>query len=110
MIDALVKGRIYKAAVVRTAKSGDTIATCSTRTGTGMGDGGLFVNCIAFAPETVTTLLLPEPNGRGGDARSDSEDLYEKGRPPEADPAAQVRRVLTANHVRRKRSTEPGVQ
>ena len=56
MIDALVGGKLFKAAEERRAKSGKTFATANVRAADGDGES-LFVNVVAFSDSAKAALL-----------------------------------------------------
>ena len=56
MIDALISGKLYGQPAQRTGKSGKPFAVAKVRCAAGDGES-LFVNVIAFDPDTCTALL-----------------------------------------------------
>lgn len=56
MIDALIAGKLYGQPKTMTSKTGKPFATAKVRAAAGEGEA-LFVNVIAFDPDTVAALL-----------------------------------------------------
>jgi hypothetical protein len=108
MIDALITGRVHRAAQSRTSSSGKRFVTATVRTV--LRDGtALFVNVIAFDDKAVSALLALAV----GDAVSLAGELTPKVySPPQGEPrvslALLAHAVLTEYHVVRKRKAVRG--
>lgn len=110
MIDGLVGGKLYGAAVERTGQSGKRFVTAKVRTPAPDGEA-LFVNVITFSESVAASLLALED----GDAVSLAGELTPKAwsdRNGEARPSLDLvaRAVLTPYHVARKRQRMKGEQ
>lgn len=106
MIDALVSGKLYGTPQERTASTGSPFVTLKVRAVAGDG-GSVFVNVIAFAPDTCAALLAL------GDGDGDSVALAGTITPKvwidregEARPSLDMvaHACLSAYHVTRKRN------
>ena len=103
MIDALISGRLYAAAVERTSSNGNPFVVAKVTAASGSGDS-LFVSVIAFSQSARTALLALEP----GDSVALVGELTPKvWTDRHGEPRMQVdlvaHSVLTAYHVARKR-------
>ena len=110
MIDALIAGKLYGQPKQMTGKQGKPFAIAKVRAAAGDGES-LFVNAIAFDPDTVAALLALDD----GDSVALSGALTPKtwtDRGGNAKPALDLvaHAVTTAYHVTRKRKAmERGV-
>ena len=103
MIDALIAGKLYGQPKQMTGKAGKPFAIAKVRAAAGEGDA-LFVNVIAFDPDTVAALLALGD----GDSVALAGSLTPKvwtDREGNSRPAVDLvaHQVLTAYHVTRKR-------
>jgi single-stranded DNA-binding protein len=103
MIDALISGRMFGAAVTKTAKNGSEFATCKIRVACG-DDQSVFVSVITFSQTVVKALSALSD----GDSVALSGALTPKvwtDQRGEARPALDLmaHAVMTPYHVKRKR-------
>ena len=108
MIDALIAGKVYGQPVQKTGKQGNPFAIAKVRAAAGDGES-LFVNVIAFDPDTVAALLALSD----GDSVALSGSLTPKvwtDKEGATRPAVDLvaHKVLTAYHVTRKRKAVQG--
>jgi single-stranded DNA-binding protein len=108
MIDALIAGKVYGQPAQKTGKQGNPFAIAKVRAAAGDGES-LFVNVITFDPDTVAALLALSD----GDSVALSGSLTPKvwtDKEGATRPAVDLvaHKVLTANHVTRKRKAVQG--
>lgn len=105
MIDALIAGKVYGQPKQMNSKAGKPFATAKVRAAAGEGDA-LFVNVIAFDPDTVAALLALGDGDSVALAGSLPPKVWtdrEGNHRPAVDLVAH--QVLTPYHVTRKRKT-----
>lgn len=103
MIDALVGGKLFKAAEERRAASGKTFVTANVRAADGEGDG-MFVNVVAFSDSAKAALLALEDGDSlslAGTLKIATYEARDGSVKPKVSMVAHS--VLTAYHVSRKR-------
>ena len=103
MIDALIAGKLYGQPKQMTSKAGKPFATAKVRAAAGEGEA-LFVNVIAFDPDTVAALLALGDGDSVALAGSLTPKVWtdrEGNHRPAVDLVAH--QVLTPYHVTRKR-------
>ena len=102
MIDALIAGRLHRAARSRTSSNGNRFATAVVRTSTR--EGAIFVNVICFDETAANALLALSDGDSVAVAGEATPKVYtpQNGEPrPALDLLAHA--VLTEYHVARKR-------
>lgn len=104
MIEGLISGKLYGRAEQRTGRSGRSYTTAKVRAATGEADA-VFVNVVAFSESAQAGLLALDD----GDAVAMAGTLTPKAwidREQQPRPALDmvVAQVLTAYHLKRKRS------
>ncbi|MFJ1253347.1 single-stranded DNA-binding protein [Cupriavidus sp. CuC1] len=103
MIDALVGGKLFKAAEERRSSSGKTFVSANVRAADGEGEG-LFVNVVAFSDSAKAALLALDDGDSvslAGTLKIGTYQARDGSVRPSVSMVAQ--KVLMAYHVARKR-------
>ncbi len=103
MIDALIAGKVFGQPKTMTSKAGKPFATAKVRAAAGEGEA-LFVNVIAFDPDTVAALLALGDGDSVALAGSLTPKVWtDRDVNPRPTVDLVAHQVLTAYHVTRKR-------